>query len=220
MPLVMPSTYRANPVSRGPPSTRRKSETRPLRTSPVRRMPADSGRRSLSAVMLAVPPRHQGRGLGRALLERVHAMSRERADSRGVTLTTESEGNVALYQHISGRTDRAASLAPGPHLAHRGLDGLARTWSNQLRSTTTSRRDSEPADDDRASASEASGGKERGGPGGRVSALPRLGCQCRQQRCGARRDHRAHARRDSMPESLITPIIAASTAWPAPRRTS
>ena len=33
--------------------------------------------------MVAVPGRFQGQGLGRALLDRVHALSREREDSRG-----------------------------------------------------------------------------------------------------------------------------------------
>ena len=63
--------------------------------------------------MLAVPPRHQGRGLGRALLERVHAMSRERGDSRGVTLTTESERNVALYRHMGYEVVGQRTIAPG-----------------------------------------------------------------------------------------------------------
>src|SRR6476659_6506270 len=53
--------------------------------------------------MLAVVPEHQGRGLARALLERVHAMSRERTDSRGVTLSTEAEPNVALFRHLGYR---------------------------------------------------------------------------------------------------------------------
>ena len=63
--------------------------------------------------MLAVVPGHQGRGLARALLERVHAMSRERADSRGVTLSTESERNVALYRHMGYRVVGQATIAPG-----------------------------------------------------------------------------------------------------------
>ena len=63
--------------------------------------------------MLAVVPDHQGRGLARALLERVHAMSRERADSRGVTLSTESERNVALYRHMGYRVIGQATIAPG-----------------------------------------------------------------------------------------------------------
>jgi GNAT superfamily N-acetyltransferase len=63
--------------------------------------------------MLAVLPDRQGRGLARALLERVHAMSRERADSRGVTLSTESERNVALYRHLGYRVVGQATIAPG-----------------------------------------------------------------------------------------------------------
>lgn len=63
--------------------------------------------------MLAVPPRHQGQGLGRALLERVHAMSRERTDSCGVTLTTESERNVVLYRHLGYRVVGRRPIAPG-----------------------------------------------------------------------------------------------------------
>jgi GNAT superfamily N-acetyltransferase len=63
--------------------------------------------------MLAVLPDRQGRGLARVLLERVHAMSRERADSRGVTLSTESERNVALYRHMGYRVVGQATIAPG-----------------------------------------------------------------------------------------------------------
>ena len=63
--------------------------------------------------MVAVVPDRQGRGLARALLERVHAMSRERADSRGVTLSTESERNVALYRHLGYRVVGQATIAPG-----------------------------------------------------------------------------------------------------------
>jgi GNAT superfamily N-acetyltransferase len=63
--------------------------------------------------MLAVPPRYQGRGLARALMDRVHAMSRDRADSHGVSLTTESESNVALYQHLGYRIVGEATIAPG-----------------------------------------------------------------------------------------------------------
>jgi GNAT superfamily N-acetyltransferase len=63
--------------------------------------------------MLAVVPDRQGRGLARVLLERVHAMSRERADSRGVTLSTESERNVALYRHLGYRVVGQATIAAG-----------------------------------------------------------------------------------------------------------
>ena len=63
--------------------------------------------------MLAVVPGYQGRGLARVLLERVQAMSRERADSRGVTLSTESERNVALYEHLGYRVVGQATIAAG-----------------------------------------------------------------------------------------------------------
>jgi GNAT superfamily N-acetyltransferase len=63
--------------------------------------------------MLAVPPRHQGQGLGRRLLERVHAMSREREDSRGVTLTTESAANVLFYERQGYRVVGHRVVAPG-----------------------------------------------------------------------------------------------------------
>lgn len=62
--------------------------------------------------MLGVRPRHQGRGLTRLLLERVHALSRERADSEGVTLTTEDARNVPLYEHFGYRLTGHARIAP------------------------------------------------------------------------------------------------------------
>jgi GNAT superfamily N-acetyltransferase len=63
--------------------------------------------------MLGVTPRLQGRGLGRVLLERVHAMSREHPDARGVTLTTESPANVAFYRHLGYRVVGHETIAPG-----------------------------------------------------------------------------------------------------------
>jgi GNAT superfamily N-acetyltransferase len=63
--------------------------------------------------MLAVPPRHQGQGLGRRLLDEVHALSRARSDSRGVTLTTELETNVGLYRHVGYRVVGRGTIAPG-----------------------------------------------------------------------------------------------------------
>lgn len=50
--------------------------------------------------MIGVAPEEQGRGRGRVLLDRVHALSRERADSIGVTLTTEEPANVPIYEHV------------------------------------------------------------------------------------------------------------------------
>ncbi|HET9039244.1 MAG TPA: GNAT family N-acetyltransferase [Gemmatimonadales bacterium] len=63
--------------------------------------------------MVAVPSRFQGQGLGRALLDRVHVLSRERDDSRGVTLTTELEANVALYRHVGYEVVGRGTIAPG-----------------------------------------------------------------------------------------------------------
>jgi GNAT superfamily N-acetyltransferase len=63
--------------------------------------------------MLGVPPRSQGRGLGRLLLERVHAMSQEHPGSRGVSLTTESAGNVPFYQRLGYRVVGHARIGPG-----------------------------------------------------------------------------------------------------------
>jgi ribosomal protein S18 acetylase RimI-like enzyme len=63
--------------------------------------------------MIAVPPRFQGQGLGRALLDAVHALSLERDDSRGVTLTTEVEANVALYRHVGYEVMGRGTIAPG-----------------------------------------------------------------------------------------------------------
>lgn len=42
----------------------------------------------------------RGRGLGRVLLEAVHELSASDPSSSGVTLTTELESNVPLYQHF------------------------------------------------------------------------------------------------------------------------
>ena len=63
--------------------------------------------------MLAVPPRYQGRGHGRLLLERVHAMSREHQESQGVSLTTESAGNVSFYERLGYRLVGRGRIGPG-----------------------------------------------------------------------------------------------------------
>jgi GNAT superfamily N-acetyltransferase len=68
---------------------------------------------NIHVTMLGVTPRLQGRGFGRVLLERVHAMSREHPESRGVTLTTESAANVAFYCHLGYRIVGRAAIAPG-----------------------------------------------------------------------------------------------------------
>lgn len=63
--------------------------------------------------MVAVPARYQGQRLGRALLDGVHALSRELAGSRGVTLTTERESNLALYRHVGYEVVGQGTIAPG-----------------------------------------------------------------------------------------------------------
>jgi GNAT superfamily N-acetyltransferase len=63
--------------------------------------------------MIGVPPRFQGRGLARLLLERVHHLSRDLPESRGVTLTTETAANVPLYQRFGYGIVGHATIAPG-----------------------------------------------------------------------------------------------------------
>ncbi len=53
--------------------------------------------------VLAVRSDAQGRGYARALLEHVHSITQRDADSSGVSLTTEKETNVSLYQHFGYR---------------------------------------------------------------------------------------------------------------------
>lgn len=64
--------------------------------------------------MIGVRPAAQGRGLGRELMEAVHGLSASRERSTGVTLTTELESNVPLYEHFGyelvGRTEVDPSL--------------------------------------------------------------------------------------------------------------
>lgn len=50
--------------------------------------------------MIGVRVSVQGQGLGRALLDAVHDLSASDTSSTGVTLTTESETNVTLYEHF------------------------------------------------------------------------------------------------------------------------
>lgn len=53
--------------------------------------------------MIGVRGAHAGRGVGRTLLEAVHRVSAEDAESRGVTLTTEAPANLPLYQRFGYR---------------------------------------------------------------------------------------------------------------------
>jgi GNAT superfamily N-acetyltransferase len=62
--------------------------------------------------MLAVPPRYQGRGLARELLEAVHRLSQEYAESRGVTLSTEDPKNVPLYRRFGYQVVGHRRIAP------------------------------------------------------------------------------------------------------------
>jgi GNAT superfamily N-acetyltransferase len=50
--------------------------------------------------MIGVLASHKGRGLARPLLEAVQRMSDADANSSGISLTTERERNVTLYQHF------------------------------------------------------------------------------------------------------------------------
>jgi ribosomal protein S18 acetylase RimI-like enzyme len=53
--------------------------------------------------MIGVRRADAGRGLGRKLLEAVHALAHADPQSAGVTLSTESPENVALYEHFGYR---------------------------------------------------------------------------------------------------------------------
>lgn len=50
--------------------------------------------------MIGVRRSAQGQGLGRIVLEAVHELSSSDPSSMGVTLTTEAESNVPLYEHF------------------------------------------------------------------------------------------------------------------------
>jgi GNAT superfamily N-acetyltransferase len=63
--------------------------------------------------MIGVRPSLQGHGHGRRLLDEVHALSRERADSTGVVLTTEVSANLALYEHFGYEITGHARIGGG-----------------------------------------------------------------------------------------------------------
>lgn len=50
--------------------------------------------------MIGVRRSHQGQGLARILLDAVHTLSDDSAESSGVSLTTELPANVELYRHF------------------------------------------------------------------------------------------------------------------------
>lgn len=60
--------------------------------------------------MIGVRRAAQGRGLGRRLLDDVHARSAADTDSAGVSLTTEVEANVPLYQRFGYRVVGTADV--------------------------------------------------------------------------------------------------------------
>jgi GNAT superfamily N-acetyltransferase len=63
--------------------------------------------------MIGVRSTAQGQGLGRRLLDRVHQLSLETSGSEGVTLTTEDEANVPLYQRAGYEIVGHSRIAPG-----------------------------------------------------------------------------------------------------------
>lgn len=63
--------------------------------------------------MIGVRSGAQGRGLARLLLDEVHRLSAEDGDSQGVSLNTEVESNIPLYQHVGYRLLGQATVAPG-----------------------------------------------------------------------------------------------------------
>lgn len=60
----------------------------------------DPGVPHLHLNMIGVREASQGQGVGGALISAVHALSVDDPTSCGVSLTTEDEGNVALYRHL------------------------------------------------------------------------------------------------------------------------
>jgi GNAT superfamily N-acetyltransferase len=63
--------------------------------------------------MIGVRVASQGQGLGRALLEVVHGLSAEDSGSTGITLVTERESNVPLYEHFGYRHLGRVDIGPG-----------------------------------------------------------------------------------------------------------
>jgi GNAT superfamily N-acetyltransferase len=63
--------------------------------------------------MIGVRRTRAGQGLGRKLLDAVADLAREHQDSCGVTLTTETEGNVLLYEHVGYKVIAKAPVEPG-----------------------------------------------------------------------------------------------------------
>ncbi len=62
--------------------------------------------------MIGVRARAQGTGLSRVLLEHVHGLAEADPNSTGVSLTTELERNVPLYEHFGYQVTAYARVAP------------------------------------------------------------------------------------------------------------
>ena len=62
--------------------------------------------------MLGVRRAHAGKGVGRILLDEVHRISRDHADSTGVSLSTEDPKNVPLYEHCGYEVRFHESVSP------------------------------------------------------------------------------------------------------------
>lgn len=63
--------------------------------------------------MIGVPPAHQGRGIARSLLDAVHDLADRDTASVGVSLSTETPGNVTLYEHFGYRLLGEAHVGDG-----------------------------------------------------------------------------------------------------------
>lgn len=60
--------------------------------------------------MIGVHPGARGNGYAKALMERIHALSLDDADSRGVALSTESESNLPFYERLGYRVTAEADV--------------------------------------------------------------------------------------------------------------
>jgi GNAT superfamily N-acetyltransferase len=70
------------------------------------------GSRHIHLNMIGVRGGARGLGLARRLLDHVHDLSRQRADSMGVTLTTEDPRNVPFYERMGYEVVGHARIAP------------------------------------------------------------------------------------------------------------
>ena len=53
--------------------------------------------------IIGVKPEAQGKGYAKAIIEQLKEMSRQHPTSQGVCLTTESDANIAIYEHLGFR---------------------------------------------------------------------------------------------------------------------